>query len=173
MMMERKSMGDRAKIVCKSVFKASPTIYVHWLGNRVQEILTEAWPDMRHGDSTYASAALCAAFVRHGMTGSKPYQISVGLYPPPENLTPGYLLGHDFNPGDRGVFIVDVDSGLVEIFDPHPEPNAPTSFQLPMRPLGHDNPAWNGWDQDNSKEIASRAAEANGPDKALRDGDTP
>lgn len=153
-------MGDRVKVVCRSVYAVSPAIYAHWLGSEAKEIIRGAWATMRHGDARYASAALCAAFVREATRKDAPHEISVGLYGPPANLSREFLTG-EYNPGDAGIYVVDVDTGLVENFRRYGDEDA--TFSLPMRPLGD---AGNGWDQDNSVEIAKReAARAARPDK--------
>lgn len=109
-------MGDRVKVICKNVYGASPAVYAHGLGHDAQEIITEAWPNMRHGDASYASAALCAHFVKRATYAYAPHEISVGLYPPPKSMAPEFLASPDYNCGDAGVFVVDVDTGVVTIF---------------------------------------------------------
>ena len=154
-------MGDRVKVICKSVYRVSPAIYAHGLGSEAQSVITEAWVDMRHGDASYAAAALCAHFVRRARYDFAPNEISVGLYPGPADLDPKTLSG-DFSPGDAGVFVVDVDTGLVEVFGGY---EGQQNFSLPMRPLDYHDPNHNHWDQDNRPEIARRAALANVSDK--------
>ena len=95
-------MGDRAVVVFKSGHDFSPCVYVHWDGEHIPTLLMEAAPKMRKGDISYA----CARFIGH-LNDSIPGPLSLGVY----NLSGDYRTE---NPGDAGVFLVDVDSGKVE-----------------------------------------------------------
>jgi hypothetical protein len=94
-------MGDRAIVVFKSVNKYSPCVYVHWDGSEIPSYLIKAAPSMRKGDESYA----CARFIGY-LNGMIEGPRSLGVY----NFS-GSVESED--PGDAGVFIVDVDTGEV------------------------------------------------------------
>ena len=95
-------MGDRAVVIFKSGKDFSPCVYVHWAGSEIPKLLIEAAPKMRKGDVAYA----CARFIGY-LSTSIPGPLSLGVY----NLTGDYKTE---DPGDAGVFLVDLDSGKVE-----------------------------------------------------------
>ena len=97
-------MGDRALIIFRDSHEYSPTVYLHWKGGEVGELLTKAAPRMRGGDASYA----CARFVgvcHENMPGG----YSLGLFNTPED-------GRPRSHGDAGVFVVNVTSGEVETY---------------------------------------------------------
>lgn len=98
-------MGDRALIVFKEAgAETSPSVYLHWSGHDVGELLTGAAQNMRAGDAGYA----CARFVGH-CHEQIPGGMSLGLFNAPED-------GRPDSHGDAGVFIVDVTTGEVETY---------------------------------------------------------
>lgn len=104
-------MGDRALVVChKGRSDFSPAVYTHWNGHKVGELLDKAQHVMRKGDTSYASARLAGTFHENikGMLG-------FGLLPAPASWEEA--TSEDYSHGDAGVFMVDVDTGLVECFN--------------------------------------------------------
>jgi hypothetical protein len=51
-------MGNRALVIFHDKYRISPTVYLHWHGDEVPELLRELAESMqgRHGDAEYAAA---------------------------------------------------------------------------------------------------------------------
>ena len=51
-------MGDRALVIFHDKYRISPSVYLHWHGNAMPEILRELAEYMkgRYGDAQYAAA---------------------------------------------------------------------------------------------------------------------
>lgn len=113
-------MGDRALVVfTEGEGRHGPSVYLHWSGNDVGELLTRAAPNMRAGDAGYA----CARFVGH-CHEQIPGGLSLGLFNTPED-------GRPDSHGDAGVFIVDVNTGEVVTYGGYGfAPNPP---ELPLQ----------------------------------------
>lgn len=104
-------MGDRAVFVChRSRSKFSPAVYVHWQGHAAKSLLESAAPRMRTGDTSYSAARLCG--VIHEQSDGN---CGLGLLGPPTDWT--RATSRAFSHGDAGVFLIDVDTGLVECFN--------------------------------------------------------
>lgn len=96
-------MGDRAKVQITTYHgrgqrEVSPTIYLHWDGNRVMEIAAELWDKCRGEDVDY----LAARFVGIACRVSGGDRRGVGIF------SADKLLTHADSPGDNGVFVIDV-----------------------------------------------------------------
>jgi hypothetical protein len=94
-------MGDRAVVMFKDENETSPAVYLHWHGSDVRKLLELAAPRMRAGNAGYA----CARFI--GVCHEKiDGAWSLGVY-----SNSGKPEDHD--PGDHGVFVVDLTTGKV------------------------------------------------------------
>ena len=99
-------MGDRAFIVLHDKNgNISPTLYLHWGGSSVSELLQKACSYMagRPGDVSYAFARLVG--VCHVRTYGN---LGLGAFNGPETLDKAKT--KDYSHGDAGVFLVDVSS---------------------------------------------------------------
>lgn len=101
-------MGDRALILFHDRYRISPTVYLHWHGDQVPEILRDLTETMtgRYGDAEYAAArftGLCHQRI--------PGNLSLGLmrhtlrHADLDNPAVLRSLSH----GDAGVVIVNTD----------------------------------------------------------------
>ena len=111
-------MGDRSMTIFTSKWRdkngeervsISPGIYLHWRGSDTFEMLKAAGSVMRKGDETYSAARFCGYC--HEQIDPN---LGLGIYNGPteaEFKNNKKLI--EYGPGDNGVFIVDVDSGLV------------------------------------------------------------
>ena len=99
-------MGDRALIIFHDKDTISPSVYLHWHGNAVPEILRELAEYMqgRHGDAAYAAARFTGICHRR-ISGN----LSLGIVS--NSLRHADL--HDaaeleeMSPGNAGVVVVD------------------------------------------------------------------
>ena len=101
-------MGNRAIVLFTSNTEGdiSPAVYLHWHGSNVKAWLRDAALTMRIGSTDYASARFCG-YCASKIEGG----LSLGLFAPPANLLPETL--KSFSHGDAGVFVVNVDTGIV------------------------------------------------------------
>jgi len=94
-------MGDRALIQLVCGNKYSPTLYLHWAGDRAEEIIQQTKERMCGGgfgdDLEYAFARLVQIAIGND-AGASSYGVT--------NAT-GILTAED-SPGDNGCFIVDM-----------------------------------------------------------------
>lgn len=99
-------MGDRALVVFHSAdgSRVSPTIYLHWLGEKVPDLIQELATVMkgREDDVEYASARFCAIACAH-----QPGQLSIGLMETPADIMTN---AKEHSHGDAGVILVDADT---------------------------------------------------------------
>lgn len=103
-------MGNRAIIIFKDQNEVSPQIYLHWNGGPesvlgfISEMKRRKW--LR---SDYASARfvqIVGEFFRGlGESVTKDEGLSLGLFPPPQDLKPETL--REISHGDNGVYIVE------------------------------------------------------------------
>lgn len=114
-------MGDRAVVIfCRKGSTPavgdknqqhsgfSPSVYLHWDGHRVADLLKLAAPRMRRGDESYS----CARFIGvcHENIGGN---LSLGVHNGPGTISD---VGGG-SPGDAGTFLVDVTTWRVRCFD--------------------------------------------------------
>lgn len=122
-------MGDRAVITfvsgidpkkCRWGLKNSkpefsPTVYLHWMGSDVVDLLRETC--LRRGDEAYSSARFTAAACNRSKGN-----LGVGLMAPPPKWAQKLMLKENaqdydelsnWHQGDNGAFMVDVDTGEV------------------------------------------------------------
>ena len=115
-------MGDRAYVIFvqewqRGGWDCSPAIYLHWNGADVVDWLTECAPKLRQGDHAYAAATF-VGFCFGKLKGSG---MSLGITnvelpdcgDEDQELPSDDTMLNDYYE-DRGVFIVDVDNGIVE-----------------------------------------------------------
>ena len=99
-------MGDRALVIFHDRYRISPTVYLHWYGSEVPEILRDLAEYMkgRHGDADYAAARFT------GLCHNRiPGNLSLGIMANPlrhADLDDAAVL-KAISPGDTGVVIVD------------------------------------------------------------------
>ena len=124
-------MGDRALIVFHDDDgEVSPTVYLHWNGEDVQNMLEAALPRMRKGDVSYS----CARFIGecharlNGNTSLGVFNTTVPLEGCKQS---------DFSPGDAGVFLVDVNTWRVEAFNGYGFAHGEMSLQLDAAQVSH------------------------------------
>ena len=94
-------MGSSGVVVFVDGENVSPGIYLHWHGDRVQELLEKALPRLRRGDAGYSAARFCG--VCHELI---PGNLSLGLITAPAREDSG-----GFN---HGVFYVNVRTWEVD-----------------------------------------------------------
>lgn len=112
-------MGDRAVITfkekyvteSKTIVSYTPGIYLHWAGSETLHLLEESLPHLRLGDALYSAARFCG-YCHTEIPGNT----GLGLYEAPdppefedENAEKLWW-SQDYGPGDRGVFVVDIDA---------------------------------------------------------------
>lgn len=102
-------MGDRSLTTFKDQHGYSPVIYMHWHGSDTRDFLAKAGPILRKGDNTYAAARFCGFC--HTEIDSN---LGLGLFEPPDPDEEGFDWD-EFSHGDAGVFIVDIETGHVEV----------------------------------------------------------
>jgi hypothetical protein len=112
-------MGDCAVIVFHSPRSqsVSPAVYLHHHGACILALLETALPTLRTGDASYS----CARFVGHchqhipGVTGLGVDNLPARRTPDPTAPAYPHLLdaARNFDHGQRGVFLVDVDAWTV------------------------------------------------------------
>lgn len=108
-------MGDRAIVVFKSdkTHEISPIVYLHWNGCDIWNYLNGAVSRMPIGDLPYATARFIG-YCHNNIEGC----LSLGVQE--SSLDGDYSeriaqLKKE-SPGDAGVFLVDVDTGVVKVF---------------------------------------------------------
>lgn len=108
-------MGDRAVIIFhdKGRQRYSPTIYLHWAGHRVGELVAKLKERMadRLNDVDYAAARF-VGLAHESIEGA----LSLGIWDKPTDFEdePEYLTA--FSHGDAGTFLVDVSTWDVRTF---------------------------------------------------------
>lgn len=132
-------MGDRAVVVFSErrdkTEYFSPSIYLHWSGDEVFDLLVKAIPRMRAGGLDYSAACFCGV-CHEEIEGN----LSLGLYNAPKDRKE--VESEEFSHGDAGVFVVDVKTWKVEAFngygfaDPSGGANGQQVKQLPNTPPG-------------------------------------
>jgi len=124
-------MSDKATFVFKQGDTYSSGVHIHIFGSNAVELLREGAPHLRMGNAAY-SCARFAGFLHTKISG----RLGLGIDPPPkpEDIANDFW---DFNPGDKGVFVVDVETGEVTNFCLYEEPVAP--FKLTITTAG-ENP---------------------------------
>lgn len=102
-------MGDRALIIFKDANEISPTVYLHWAGHTVPELIEELSLLMtdRRNDASYAAARFIG-IVHQQNPGSH----SLGVFDTPENICAAARDGHAdtldaYSHGDAGVVVVE------------------------------------------------------------------
>lgn len=100
-------MGDRALVTFKSGKSFSPVVYLHWNGSECADWIKAAASRYRKGDESY-SAARFAGYCHEQIKGN----LSLGLLDSPDEESQADW--NKYSHGDAGVFIVDVDTGVVE-----------------------------------------------------------
>ncbi len=100
-------MGDRAVIQLVYNNEVSPTLYLHWSGSRVPELLDGLHAQMvtRLTDANYSFARLVGRACN--MNGGDTERLSVGVFPPEDELK---------SPGDAGAFIVNLTTSHVTYY---------------------------------------------------------
>jgi hypothetical protein len=101
-------MGDRALVVFYDEDRISPTVYLHWHGSLVPELLDDLAKYMkgRYGDAEYAAARFTGLCHRH-ISGN----LSLGIQANTlrrEDLDDGAIL-RGMSHGDAGVVIVNTE----------------------------------------------------------------
>jgi hypothetical protein len=101
-------MGDRALVVFYDEDRISPTVYLHWDGSRVPELLGELAEYMkdRYGDAEYAAARF-TGLCHHHICGN----LSLGIQANTlrrEDLHEASIL-RGMSHGDAGVVIVNTE----------------------------------------------------------------
>ena len=137
-------MGDRGIVVMKRAYAESfyfergerrtipahteyaPGVYVHWAGEDIPALLKEAAPRMRGGDPSYAIARFCGVAHEH-----IPGALSLGIVLAPEQDTKGVVNWEAYSPGDAGIALVDVDTGVVTFHAGYLEQRQP-SFTIEL-----------------------------------------
>jgi len=104
-------MGDRALVVFHDDSEVSPTVYLHWSGGHVQNMLEAALPRMRKGDVSYS----CARFIGVCNEWLSGRNTGFGVFNSPGTLDECKADGYSH--GDAGVFLVDVNTWRVEAFN--------------------------------------------------------
>lgn len=99
-------MGDRVVVLFKDQGGYAPGVYLHWLGHAVFDILKEATPRLRKGDAGYSAARFCGA----ACARNPEVNYGIGLVEAPS----ADVDWEKYSPGDRGVVVVDCDTGNVE-----------------------------------------------------------
>ena len=99
-------MGDRALVIFHDRYRISPTVYLHWHGSEVPEILRDLAETMkgRFGDAEYAAARFTGLCHRR-----IPGNLSLGLMGNRlrrDDLQDAAVL-EEMSHGDAGVVIVD------------------------------------------------------------------
>ena len=99
-------MGDRALVIFHDKHRISPSVYLHWYGSEVPEILRELAEYMtgRHGDAEYAAARFTGLCHRR-----IPGNLSLGLMSNRlrrSDLADAAVL-EEMSHGNAGVVIVD------------------------------------------------------------------
>lgn len=139
-------MGDRAVIVFKSADDLSPAVYLHSKGSQVQYLLEEALPTMRTADVDYSCArfiGVCHDNMRgnhglgvfntpellltaeeaqalddeHGAGTQERDNAMRKLMDDYRQRAIKHIKSDDYSHGDAGVFLVDVDTWLVECYN--------------------------------------------------------
>lgn len=105
-------MGDRAVVTFHDGAEPehrrfSPCVYLHWGGSDVRQLLEKALPRLRQEDEAYSAARFCG--VCHEETSGN---TGVGLFDAPEDEAEAR--SPSFSHGDAGVFLVNVNTWLVE-----------------------------------------------------------
>lgn len=128
-------MGNRALVLFSSQLASPPispiAVYLHWSGSRVPTLLEEWWALMqgRRGDLDYGIARFIG--VAHVAI---PGNLSLGIWTIDPTQPPG-----SHSPGDAGVFVVDVGTGIVtRHFSDWPEVGAAECDAPPSWDLGGD-----------------------------------
>lgn len=102
-------------ITVKTKPEFSPTIYLHWMGGDVVELLEKT--NLRRGDECYSAARFTATACSENKGN-----LGVGLLPPPPKWAQRIMLRKgtqecdelsNWHHGDNGVFMVNVDTGEV------------------------------------------------------------
>lgn len=113
-------MGDRVLFICKSDTGWTPAVYAHWEGENARKIIEAAIPRLRAGDEGYSIAAIAAAAWNFSNRGKETGYVSVSIIDAPADLKPATLRG-DYNHGDAGVWVIDVEGGVATQYRTHGE----------------------------------------------------
>lgn len=101
-------MGDRALVIFYASETVSPTVYLHWSGNDVPELLDELKERMqgRFGDIDYATARFIG-----GCHDRLPGNLSLGVFNNKFSINDLFdaSVMKKYSHGDAGVVIVNVD----------------------------------------------------------------
>ena len=102
-------MGDRALLIVHNATDVSPTIYLHWSGHAVPNLIDDLKSLMadRTDDVAYAAARLVG--LAHTQA---PGNLSLGLWETPDAIRQAVLANSDdpleaYSHGDAGVVLVD------------------------------------------------------------------
>lgn len=98
-------MGDRVIVLFKDSTGFAPGVYGHWLGGAIGAVLRDAASTLRKNDPGYSAARMCAAMCERASGNS-----GVGLVDAPQGEPDWEKYSH----GDRGVVVVDCETGAVE-----------------------------------------------------------
>lgn len=105
-------MGDRTLVICvDDGGDITPAVYAHHLGSDTADLIREVAPRLREGDPSYSIAAVAAHFWKAADSGHG--YVSVGILPAPDKIDEATLRG-DYNHGDAGVWVINVDTGNVQ-----------------------------------------------------------